>query len=202
MSSLVQRKPPMLARPSFFADMVEPSAFENISRAISRGVLSAKPASRDFDEVGIFSEAAGVDIQRDAILLADLLYFADVGHRHGLAAAGVVGDREHHERDFLGSSRSISSWRRSVSMFPLKGKKWAGSLASGVGRSTAVAPTNPQFARVVSKCVLFGTMSPFLQVTLKRMRSAARPWCVGITWRNSKIACTASRKRAKLGEPA
>src|SRR6516162_6018079 len=28
MSSLVQRKPPMLARPSFFADMVQPSAFE------------------------------------------------------------------------------------------------------------------------------------------------------------------------------
>src|SRR5215471_15051944 len=69
---------------------------------------------------------------------------------------------------FLAPSRSISSWRRSVSMFPLKGKKWAGSLASGVGRSTAVAPTNSQFARVVSKCVLFGTTSPFLQVTLNK----------------------------------
>ena len=90
-----------MARPSFFADMVQPSAFENISRAISRGVLSAKPASR-----------AGGDIQGDAMLLADLLYFADVGHRHRLAAAGVVGDREHHERDFLGALAISASDRR------------------------------------------------------------------------------------------
>ncbi len=31
----------MLARPSFLADMVQPSASENISRAISSGVWSA-----------------------------------------------------------------------------------------------------------------------------------------------------------------
>ncbi|MBS1265020.1 MAG: hypothetical protein MAG471_00848 [Acidimicrobiaceae bacterium] len=36
----------MLARPSFLADMVQPSASENISCAISFGVLSAYPSSR------------------------------------------------------------------------------------------------------------------------------------------------------------
>ena len=36
----------MFARPSFFADIVQPSASENISRAISLGVRSACPASR------------------------------------------------------------------------------------------------------------------------------------------------------------
>ena len=41
LSSLVQRKPPMLAMPSFFADMVQPSPSANISCAICLGVLSA-----------------------------------------------------------------------------------------------------------------------------------------------------------------
>jgi hypothetical protein len=45
-SSFRARKPPMLARPSFLADIVHPSASENISCAICFGVLSAWPASR------------------------------------------------------------------------------------------------------------------------------------------------------------
>jgi len=36
----------MLARPSFLADIVQPSASENISWAIDFGVRSAKPSSR------------------------------------------------------------------------------------------------------------------------------------------------------------
>ena len=36
----------MLARPSFLADIVQPSASENISCAISFGVRSAWPSSR------------------------------------------------------------------------------------------------------------------------------------------------------------
>ena len=38
----------MLARPSFLADIVQPSASENISRAISRGVRPDWPGSRFF----------------------------------------------------------------------------------------------------------------------------------------------------------
>ena len=40
-ASLVQRKPPMLAMPSFLADMVQPSPSANISCAICLGVLAA-----------------------------------------------------------------------------------------------------------------------------------------------------------------
>src|SRR6516165_4657262 len=54
-----------------------------------------------FYEVSVFSEAAGIDVQGNTMFLADLLYFTDVGHGHGLAAAGVVGDREHHEWNFF-----------------------------------------------------------------------------------------------------
>ena len=36
----------MLARPSFLADIVQPSASENISRAISFGVRADWPGSR------------------------------------------------------------------------------------------------------------------------------------------------------------
>ncbi len=40
-SLFIAKKPPMLDRPSFLALMVQPSAYENISWAISSGVLSA-----------------------------------------------------------------------------------------------------------------------------------------------------------------
>jgi len=45
-SSFMARKPPMFASPSFFADIVHPSARENISCAISFGVRCACPFSR------------------------------------------------------------------------------------------------------------------------------------------------------------
>ena len=37
----------MLERPSFLADMVQPSAYENSSRAMSMGDRSSKPGSRN-----------------------------------------------------------------------------------------------------------------------------------------------------------
>ena len=42
-------------------------------------------------------------------------------------------------------------------------------------------------ARVVSKWMLLGTLSPFLTIAPKRTRSAARPWWVGMTWLKPKI---------------
>ena len=48
-------------------------------------------------------------------------------------------------------------------MLPLKGCASDGWRPSGMTRSTASAPTNSTLARVVSKCVLLGTTSPFLQ---------------------------------------
>jgi len=58
------------------------------------------------------------------------------------------------------------------------------------------------FARVVSKCVLLGIARPGPPITSKRIRSAARPWCVGITCRNGNSFCTAARKTNQEGEPA
>ena len=69
----------------------------------------------------------------------------------------------------------INSSRAAIFMLPLNGSTVSGCLASGICKSTASPPTNSTLARVVSKCVLFGTTSPFLHITLNRMRSAARP---------------------------
>ena len=46
---------------------------------------------------------AGIDEKWNAVALADFLAAADVGHRDRLAASGVVGDGEHHQRDALGA---------------------------------------------------------------------------------------------------
>ena len=85
---------------------------------------------------------------------------------------------------------------------PLEGVLVAGSRPSAITRSTASAPVNSTFARVVSKCVLFGTTLPGPPIALNRIFSAARPWCVGITWGNGKSSWTASRNRNQEGEPA
>jgi hypothetical protein len=57
-------------------------------------------------------------------------------------------------------------------------------------------------ARVVSKWVLFGTQSPGRSIVAARIRSAALPWCVGITCRKPVMSFTAASKRPKLGLPA
>ena len=87
-------------------------------------------------------------------------------------------------------------------MFPLNGCRREGSSASGIGRSTASAPLNSMLARVVSKCVLFGTTLPGLPSTVKTILSAARPWWVGITCRNGNSSCTAARNVYHDGDPA
>ena len=53
------------------------------------------------DEPGVLGEAAGVDVEGDAELAAELGDGLDVGQRDRLAAAGVVGQGEHAERDVL-----------------------------------------------------------------------------------------------------
>ncbi len=69
-------------------------------------------------------------------------------------------------------------------------------------RSTAAAPVNSTFARVVSKWVLLGIVLPGPPITEKRIFSAARPWCVGMTWRKGKRCWTASRNVYHEGLPA
>jgi len=57
----------------------------------------------ELDEPGVLGEAAGVEVERDFVPFAEGAYCADVFHGDGLAAAGVVGDGEHDERNMLSS---------------------------------------------------------------------------------------------------
>ena len=87
-------------------------------------------------------------------------------------------------------------------MLPLNGCLDDGTSASGTGRSSASAPVNSTFARVVSKCVLFGMVLPGPPSTLNRIFSAARPWWVGIRCSNGNSSCTESLNRCHDAEPA
>ena len=91
-------------------------------------------------------------------------------------------------------SRIVAS-SASRSMLPLNGPGAATSADSGQGRSTASAPVCSMLARVVSKWVLLGTTSPGPHRVENRMRSAARPWCVGMTFRKPKMSRTDSSNR-------
>jgi hypothetical protein len=87
-------------------------------------------------------------------------------------------------------------------MSPLKGNVLSRSSASLQGRSSAIAPVASTFARVVSKCVLFGTTRPLPATAWKSRCSAARPWWTGITSSKPRIDRTVSRNRSKLLAPA
>jgi len=77
---LVQRKPPIFAKPSFFADIVQPSAWANISpRDVARRFVRI-PLFAKLDEVRVLREPARVNVQRNAVLPALLLHFPDISH--------------------------------------------------------------------------------------------------------------------------
>ena len=99
--------------------------------------------------------------------------------------------------------RAVSSASSaSTSMLPLNGWSADGSRPSAMTRSTASAPVASTFARVVSKWVLFGMTLPGPPMTENRIFSAARPWWVGMTWRNGHSSWTAARNVNQDGEPA
>jgi hypothetical protein len=81
--------------------MVQPSPRANISWAICFGGLVGVGGLALLDEPGVLSKAAGVEVERDAVTFADGSYGFGVFHGDGLAAAGVVGDGEHDQRDAL-----------------------------------------------------------------------------------------------------
>ena len=88
-----------------------------------------------------------------------------------------------------------------MSMLPLNGWRAAGCSPSAT-EVDGLAPVNSTFARVVSKWVLLGTTRPGPPITEKRILSAARPWWVGMTWRNGNSSVTAARNRPNEGDPA
>ena len=118
------------------------------------------------DKVGVLGETTGVDDEGDPVLRKHSLDRAEVGHRHRLAAAGVVGHGHHGERDLVPTRAPRCSSEPSTSMLPLNGDRASVSYASGQGRLSAMPPQYSMLARVVSKWLLLGMMSPGLMDAL------------------------------------
>ena len=131
--------PPMLTRPSFFDDIVMMSARENISLQISLMVASFVLRVAHLDEVCVLGEAGRVE--NDALVgkfVGDLAHAAEVVHRNGLSAGGVVCDRHDDERYLVGVlGKTFLNLSRST--LPLKGTSSWVSFASSTVRSTAKA---------------------------------------------------------------
>ena len=84
----------------------------------------------------------------------------------------------------------------------MNGCQARGSRAYAGIRSAAAAPVYSMLARVVSKWVLLGTTLPGPPSRVNRIRSAARPWWVGMTCGKGNSSCTDSLKIVYEGEPA
>ena len=80
-------------------------------------------------------------------------------------------------------------------MLPLNGASAWVSKASRQGRLRAMAPQYSMLARVVSKWLLLGMMSPGLSTHAARIPSAARPWWVGKMCSIPVISETLASKR-------
>ena len=91
----------MLTRQSFFADMVQPSKYDIISRRICRTGLSRVAALALLDEVGVLDGARGVAPHPDAVLLQELARRAEVLHRDRLSAGHVHRDADVDVGDVL-----------------------------------------------------------------------------------------------------
>ena len=156
----------MLARPSFFADIVHPSARPNIARAMALGVRSACPASRclmnhAFSANRQASRNSGLP-NRSQSARTPRRFSSDTGCPPPELLVTVTmtsGTR----------SPSASSVRSSAarSTLPLKGWTSDGTRPSGITRSRASAPSTSTLARVVSKWLLLGTTSPERQDRLE-----------------------------------
>ena len=183
----------MLTRPSFFPLNVQPSASRKTSlRDVAHGALPDWPGSRclmnqQFSAKRHASRMKGMPCSwriaatcRTFSRLAGCpppVLFVIV-----IIPSGILPR----------CSRQQAS-RRSRSMLPLKGCSDSGSRPSRMTRSSAVPSSNSMFARVVSKWQFDGIAEPCFTVSAKRMRSAARPWCVGMMNRypvRSRTACS------------
>ena len=183
----------MLPIGSFLALIVMPSASDAISRTMSGTSRSACPASRSwmnqaFSAKRQASRNSGLPCASQTARTACRLA-SDTGWPPPLLLVIVTittGTSSPRAREQRSSA--------STSMLPLNGWSAAGRGPPRSRRSTASAPVYSTLARVVSKWVLFGTILPGRTRTLKRIRSAARPWWVGMTCSNGNSSRTASRK--------
>jgi hypothetical protein len=95
----------MLAKASFFAENVQPSTSENMRWAICFGDHCAYPGSRSRMNQAFSANRHAFQVQRNSAPRTYLLYRFDIRHRNGLAVAGIIGDRKHHEGDSGGALR-------------------------------------------------------------------------------------------------
>jgi hypothetical protein len=144
----------MLARPSFLADIVIPSASEAISRTISTTLRSAWPGSRVLMNQA-FSANRQASRKRGTPWRSQIARTPRRFSRlTGWPPPELLVIVTKTAGTFAGpsSARRVSSLTRS--MFPLNGCSTSGWRPSSMTRSTAAAPVNSTFARVVSKWVL------------------------------------------------
>ncbi len=180
----------MLAKASFLALMVMPSAAANTSRTMSVTGRAAWPGSRHlmnhaFSAKRQASMKSGLP-WRCATSATARTFSRLTGWPPPalLVSVSITSGTRSAERDSRSSSRATS-------MLPLKGCRLDGSWASAMTKSTASAPVASMLPRVVSKCVFDGTILPAPPTIENRIASAARPWCVGMMWRygiNSRTA--------------
>ncbi len=79
-----------------------------------------------FDEVGVLSEATGVEVKGDVVLAADGAHGARIFHGHRLPAARIVGDSEHDERHPLPAHALDEPLEPFCVHVPLKGTRVRG----------------------------------------------------------------------------
>ena len=184
-SSLIASQPPMFANASFLALMVMPSATANMSRTMSAHRARCLPRLAALDEPRVLRETAAVDEERLAVAVRRPR--ASRGCSRGSPAArrrrcwSPSSSRAESRRR---ATRSEQRSSRARSMLPLNGCR--ASRVACPRRSPGRRPCAPvasMLPRVVSKWRVRGMSGPGRRRAEKRMRLAARPWCVGMTCR-------------------
>jgi hypothetical protein len=128
------------------------------------------------DEVRIFGEAAGVEIQRDLVARGYFAHGAQVGDRNRLASARIIRDGDHHQRDFFGAvfgDETLECGHVHVA-FERNARLRVGGFGQGEIDGFGAREFDVGARRVEVRVV--GNDVSGLQIKVKRMRSAARPW--------------------------
>ena len=151
----------MFASASFFALIVQPSASEeHLARDVAAPCGRVLAGLALLDEPGVLGEPAGVEEERHPVAVADRRAPRGVLERDRLAAAGVVRHGDHHERDVRGArARQQRLERRDVHV-ALERMLERRVEPLGDDEVDRLGAGDSTFARVVSKCVLFGTTVP------------------------------------------
>ena len=149
---------------------------------VGRPLGLARP--RALDEPRVLGEAAGVEEERLAVPVAERAHAAQVLERHRLAAAGVVGHRHHDQRHAVALASSSRRSSAPRSMLPLNGWIERRHAAFGDHQVARLGALDLDVgARRVEVVVVRHDVARAARTVWNRMRSAARPWCVGMMCR-------------------